>query len=181
MQRVEPDVLDREDGRAGGRLLATPGGLTDLDPVGCMVASAAMAGRLDEGFQEHGAVALTRLALGGQLPLNEREDLRCQTFGLDPGQNQEAGIVHHQGEVPLPRVLLPADEALARGEFPGAGAEAQQGDLALVGEDEVATLTAGQGRVTEMVVARIRNPTVPTREYEPSSSSVNLAFGPGSH
>ena len=58
MQRIEPDVLDGKDWLAGGRLLATPGGLPDLDPVGCLVASAAMAGRLDEGFEQHGAVTV---------------------------------------------------------------------------------------------------------------------------
>jgi len=62
-------------------------------------------------------------------------------------------MVADELQVPLPLVLLPADEALARGELPGAGAEAQQGDQVLAGEDEVAALTTGHGRVTEVMVA----------------------------
>jgi hypothetical protein len=62
------------------------------------------------------------------LPLHEREDLGGQALALDPGQDQKAGIVHHELQVPLSLVIVPTDELLARGEFPGAGAEAEQGD-----------------------------------------------------
>jgi len=112
-----------------------------------------MSGCLDEGCHQHRAVAVASQPIVGQLPLNEREDFGGQTLGLDPGQNQKAGIVHHEWQLPLPLFLVPADEALTRGELPSAGAEAQQGDQVLAGEDEVATLAAGHGRVAEIVVA----------------------------
>jgi hypothetical protein len=45
-------------------------------------------------------------------------------------------------------------------------------------------LAAGEADVARSAVdaslGRIRNPTAPTRVYEPSSSSVNVEFGPGS-
>ena len=42
-QGVEPDVLDGHDGLVNGALLAAPSGLADMDPVGGLVAGAAMA------------------------------------------------------------------------------------------------------------------------------------------
>ena len=99
MQGIKPDVLDWQDRLGGGAFFAPPGRLTHLDPVGGLVARAAMSGRLDKGFHEHGAVAVTRLPVVGQLPRNEREDFRGQAFGLDPGQNQETGIVGFRGKI----------------------------------------------------------------------------------
>ena len=59
MQGIKPDILDRQDGLGPGAFLATPGGLTDLDPVGGLVAGAAMTRSLDKGIEEHLAVAVT--------------------------------------------------------------------------------------------------------------------------
>ena len=71
-----------------------------------------------------------------------------------PGQDQEAGVVDHEGQVALPRFGGPADEAVAGRGLPGGGAEAEQGEgLAVGGAGEVAQLGAGQGRVAEVVVA----------------------------
>ena len=99
MQGMEPDILDRQDRLGRGAFLAASGGLTDLDPVGGLVTGAAMTGSLDKGFEEHGAVAVARQPVVGQLPVDDREDLRSQALGLDPGQDQKAGIVDHERQV----------------------------------------------------------------------------------
>ena len=41
LQRIQPDVLDRDDLMVDGGLLASAGGLSNVHPVGCLVASAA--------------------------------------------------------------------------------------------------------------------------------------------
>ncbi len=78
-----------------------------------------------------------KIGLGSWRWVRERV-FEASPFGLNPGQNQEAGIVDDERQFPLLRVLLPVDEALARGELSGTGAEAEQGDQARTGEDDVA-------------------------------------------
>lgn len=93
---------------------------------------------LDERFEQHGAIAVAVLPVMGQLPRGERQDLGGQAFGLEPRQDEESRVVDHPLPVaPLLRIV-PADEALACGELPGTGTEAQQGGQPLAGEDVVA-------------------------------------------
>jgi len=74
-------------------------------------------------------------------------------MALDPRQDQEARIVDHAMQVLLALAWRPADEAVARLGFPGGGAEAEQGDDAPLGPDEVPQLGAGQWLVAQVVVA----------------------------
>lgn len=83
-----------------------------------------------------------------------QQNLRGQSFALDPGQDQEARIVDHQLQVFLPLRLTPADKALPVLELPGACAKADAGYQLLTGKDVVAQLAARHGRVAQVVVAR---------------------------
>jgi hypothetical protein len=49
-----------------------------------------------------------------------------------------------------------------------------------IGQLAIRYQQALEERAFEQQNQRIRNPTVPTKVYEPSSKGVNLAFGPGS-
>ena len=73
---------------------------------------------------------------------------------VDPGQDEEPGVVDHEGEVLLAQLRRPPDELVAWGELPRGGAEAEHGDgPAVAVVDGVAHLGADQGRVSEIVVA----------------------------
>jgi hypothetical protein len=50
-----------------------------------------------------------------QPPDIDCQNLRCQIFHPDPGQNQETDIVDHLGQVLLPVGLAPATEAIPAG------------------------------------------------------------------
>jgi hypothetical protein len=78
----------------------------------------------------------------GQLAGDQRQDLRGEPFGLDPGQDQETGVVDDELQVLQPLRFLPADEAVTPGKLPGTGTEAEQCDEAFAGEDVVAQLAA---------------------------------------
>lgn len=70
-QRVEPDVLDGQDRFVSGALFTTTGGFSDVNPIGGVVASAAMAWSFDEGFQQYRAVSVTMMPIVGQLPMDD--------------------------------------------------------------------------------------------------------------
>ena len=74
---------------------------------------------------------------------------------VDPGQDQEPRVVDHQRQVFLALVCgRPSDEAVARGELPCGGGEAEHGERPAVSVvDGVAHLGADQGLVAEVVVA----------------------------
>ena len=59
VQRVEPDIFDRDDLMVDGGFFTATGGLTDVDPVGGLVASPPVAFVLHKGFEQHGAKAVS--------------------------------------------------------------------------------------------------------------------------
>lgn len=63
-----------------------------------------------------------------ELSGDEREDFAGEALGLDPGEHEEAGVVDDELQIASSPYLILTDEALAHGELPGAGAEADQGD-----------------------------------------------------
>ena len=96
---VEPDVLDGNDLRVDTGLLAAAGSLADVDPVGGLVGGAAVALALDEGFEQHRLEAIALLPVDGQLAVDDGQDLGGQAFALNPRQDEEARVVHHQVQV----------------------------------------------------------------------------------
>ena len=74
----------------------------------------------------------------GELTRGHGQQFRGQVLGLDPGKDQETGVVDDQLKVSLPFRRTPADEAVARGGFPSGGAKAEQGQDAAFGTSEVA-------------------------------------------
>lgn len=127
-----------------GTLLAASDGLTNVNPVGGVVASAAMARDFYEGLQQHRTVAVALMPVVGQLPCGHREDLRCKPFGLDPWQDHEARVVDDQLDVSLSLGFAPPDGALPGLEFPGAGAKAEQREQLLAGKDVAADLVSSR-------------------------------------
>ena len=58
-----------------GGLLAAPGGLADVGPVGGLVAGAAMALGLDEGLEQDRRIAVALMPVEGQLAGDSGQDL----------------------------------------------------------------------------------------------------------
>ena len=72
-----------------------------------------MARGLHKGFEQDRAVAVSLLPIDGQLACDPRQNFRRESFGLDPGQDQESGVVDDELQVLAPLAFLPANEALA--------------------------------------------------------------------
>ena len=96
---VAPDGSLRNRGR---QVLARSLGLSDVDPVGSLVAGAGEALGLDEGFQQNGSVSVAVLPVLGELTRGQGQQLGGEVLGLDPGKDQETGVVDDQLKVPLP-------------------------------------------------------------------------------
>ena len=63
-----------------------------------------------------------------------------EPFGLNPGQDQETGVIDDELQIFESLGLLPADKALALGQFPGTRPKADQRHELLCGEDVVTDL-----------------------------------------
>src|SRR5208283_1318055 len=128
-------------------------GLADVDPVGGLIAGAAEAIGLDKGFEQNRTVAVALLPMGGQQTRNTSKDLGSKPFGLNPGQNEKARVVHDQMHVLEALLGSPADELIAWGGFPGGGAKSQEGYEACIDAHKVAQLSPGQRLIAQIVVA----------------------------
>ena len=101
-----------------------------------------MALGVDEGLEQYRAIAVALTPINGQLSGDLRQDLRGEAFGLNPGQDQQSGVVDDELQLLQALGFLPADEALAPGELPGTRAEAQQRDQLFARGHVVAHLAA---------------------------------------
>ena len=92
-----------------------------------------------------------------------------------PGEDQEAAVVAYPGEIGLALFAGPSDEVIARGELPGGGAEAEQGqgDEAAAVVDRIAHLGPDQGFEAEVMVAGDR--------VVPASGGATAGAGDGEH
>ena len=127
---------------------------SDVGPSRGPVDGAGVAGRLDEGLDEHGGDAIALGPVFGQAPSDDGEDVRAEVGYLDPRQDEEPRVVDHEGEVLLTQLRRPPDEGVAGGELPRGGGEAEHGEgPAAPVVDGVAHLGADEGLVAEVVVA----------------------------
>ena len=134
--------------------LAAALGVSEEGPVGGTVGGAVEAWAFAEGLEEDGPEGVALLPVVGEAACDASEEMGGEVGDADPGEDEEACVVDDAGEVALSGVGAPADGAVAGCGLPGGGAEAEGGEgQAVGGTDEVAHLGAGQGVVSEVVVA----------------------------
>ena len=108
---------------------------------------------LDEGLQQHAAVAIAVMQIKREQACSHAQQLRGEVLGHDPGEDEEAGVVHDQVQPTLALSAVPANERVAGCGFPRCCAETRQGGDAALGTGEAAKLGPGQWLVAEVVVA----------------------------
>ena len=151
-ERVEPDVFSGQRVRSVHVEFAAALGLSDVGPVGRAVAGTGEAVGLHEGLQQQRPVAVASLPVVGQPAAAARQHRGSEIAHLHPGQDQEAGVVHHQLQARFALRNAPADEAVAGSRLPGAGAKADHRQHAPLAGDQVAHLCSRQRRIAEVVV-----------------------------
>ena len=85
-QRVEVNILDGHF-KAGMSVAATPLGLTDTDPVGCLITDALEAIPFHKCFQEINGMAVFLYPVRTDTPGDSSQDMASQVRNSDPGQH----------------------------------------------------------------------------------------------
>ncbi len=105
---------------------------------------------LGGGFHQHWGGVMPPVPVARQSAPHHREDVRGQVRDVYPGQNEEAGIVDHAIQVPLPGGSRPVDEGFAGRGLPSRSRETEHGHGPPVAiRHRVAHLGANQGLVAE--------------------------------
>ena len=92
-QRINPDAFDGLCVAMQGVELAASLRVTEVLPVGGLVASAGEARLLDEGFEQDRTIRVASVPVLGQASADQGEDARGEILAVDPRQDEEAGIV----------------------------------------------------------------------------------------
>ena len=139
-ERIDPDAPDGLGVAMQSIELASTLGVSEILPVGGLVASACEARFLDEGFQQDRTVRIAGMPVVRQASADQGEGARGEVATLYPGQDEEARVVDDEVQVARTLIVRPANELISRFGFPGACAEAQQRNDVARGAHEVAQL-----------------------------------------
>ena len=132
-------------------LLSPTLGQSDGDPVGGFVTGSPEAVALDEGLEKNGRIVVALLPVVGKASCRHTKEHGGEILRLDPGKDEETGIVDDEAEILLLLLSGPADKGVPGSGFPGGGSEAQTGQGSLSGPGDVADLGAGKGLVAEIM------------------------------
>src|ERR1039457_3310235 len=152
-KRIDPDAFDGLSMSMQSVEFATALRITEVLPVGGLVAGTGKARLLDEGFEQDRPIGVAGMPVGGQSAAYQGEDARGEIFAVDPRQDQEAGVIDDEVQVALSLICCPTDELIPGLYFPGTRAEAESGDDVACGADEVAKLCAWHELMPEVVMA----------------------------
>ncbi len=104
-------------------------GVPDMEPVRGFVADALEAVLLNKGLHQVHGMAVFLDPVLSETPHDPAQEMAGQMRHPHPGQDEEAGIIGHEGEVGGSCVRLPADQGVARGGFPCGGTEEETGQI----------------------------------------------------
>src|ERR1022692_756499 len=152
-ERIDPDAFNRYGVAMQSIELATSLCIPEILPVGGLVTGACEAWLLDEGFQQHRPVGVAGMPIVRQASADQGERARGEVAALDPGQDEESGVVDDEVQIARTLLVRPANELISRIGFPGACAEGKQGNELIRSAYEVAQLRSGHELVAEVVMA----------------------------
>ena len=152
-ERINPDAFDGLCVAMQCVELTAALRVAEILPVGGFVASAREAWLFDEGFQQYRAIGIACVPVLGQAPAGQGKDPRGEVFTVYPRQNEEARVVDDEVQVAATLCARPADDVVARFDFPGARTEAERGDYVPFGAHEVTQLCPWHQLMTQVVVA----------------------------
>ena len=140
-------------------------------PARRLVAGAGMLLRIHIRFQQDRAAAMELVPVGRQLARRQRQRVRGKVFHLHPGQQKKARVAHHQLQMGVVGLVLPADPLVPAGQPARGGVEQQAAEQALAAvAQEVGHVAAERLAVAQRVVAR--DPLLPRGETRPVRDGV---------
>ena len=128
VQRADEDGLDWHAGGSQAVVFAPAASITEVGPVGGLVAGAGKAVFLDEGFGENDGMAVALEPVLAKTLGGKRKEPGGEVSNPCPRQDEEAGVVDEEMEA-LPTFLRgPADEAIPTRDLEGRGVPNETGD-----------------------------------------------------
>jgi hypothetical protein len=153
-QWVNPDSLDRTIYLVGKIVFASAGCLAKVVPVGGMVAGSRKSLGINECFKQMNVVMVLPLPISTYPVGNSGEYMRGKTLHLNPGKNQETGIVGNLVYIYSACLGVPSNKAIAAADVSGGRTEGTTGDRSIVAENNILEMFADRLRVTQIVVLR---------------------------
>src|SRR3989304_1589539 len=92
---------------------------------------------IDKGLEIIEGVIVYLLPVFRQNLRHSSQEMRRQAGNLDPGKNKEPGVAGHEGKMPLPHRLRPADEPVAAPDMPGRRGPGKTGNGPAFGKNDV--------------------------------------------
>ena len=127
-------------------------GKSHVRPVGCLIAGALKTLAVDKGLQKEDGMVVHVLPVSGEDPGHAAQDMGGQRSNLNPGQDEEAGILGNKMKVSISVSGLPSDKPIPRGDIPGCSAPTQAGQRAPLMEDHVLKVFPHGLTVTQVMV-----------------------------
>jgi hypothetical protein len=151
-QRVKPYGFNRSPRRRIAIPFASALGKPHVNPVGCLVAGALKTLAVDKGLQKEDRMVVYFLPVSGEEPGHAAQDMGGQIRNLNPGQDEEAGILGNKMKVSISVSGWPPDKPIPRGDIPGGSAPTQAGQGAPLMEDHVLKVFPHGLTVTQVMV-----------------------------
>src|ERR1700686_4192822 len=152
-ERINPDAFDGLCVAMQCVEFTATSRVAKILPVGGFVASACKARLFDEGFQQYRAIGIASVPVLGQATADQGKDPRGKVFTVYPRQDEEARVVDDEVQITATLRARPADDAVARFNFPGTRTEAERCDNVPLGTHEVTQLCPWHQLMTQVVVA----------------------------
>jgi hypothetical protein len=126
---IEINVLHRHTEVIVTVLSGASFGLTDIEPVSCLVADALEAVAFDKGLSHVDGMTVFVHPILPDASKDPAKNMTGQMRNTNPGQDEEAGIVGHEYNVLSSCFRLPSDEDIARCTLPCCGTEEEAGQV----------------------------------------------------
>jgi hypothetical protein len=151
-ERIEIDVFD-----AAVKQVVVPSfshslGFTRMDPVGGLVAGSPEAVPFHEGFEQVDRMMIDLAPIVGDRLDIEGKDPGSQAFDGNPGQDEEAGVVGHHGQVFHFCSMAPTDEFFSALDPPGGRSPSQTGHRSFTDKSHVFEMAAHNLPVAKIMV-----------------------------
>ena len=122
-QRVKVNIFDGHFKGDIPVVAAAPFGLTDINPVGCLVTDALEAVTFHKGFQQIKGMVVFLYPVRADTPGDSSQDMAVQVRHSDPGQNQKPHVIGQKFEIALFCLRIPANKVIPGSTVPGCRAK----------------------------------------------------------
>jgi hypothetical protein len=151
-QRVKEDRFNRTGKSVIDVPFAPSLGETHRNPVGRLITGPLESFAIHKGLQKDDRMVVNFLPVLREDSDHSPQEVRCQMGNLDPGKNEEAGILGNEMDVSISVIGLPSDEVIPRGHLPGCSSPAEASQRPPLMEGHILEMFSHGLTVTQVMV-----------------------------